>query len=372
MVDKSLSTRDSWYASIDKTSETDDARIQNITVLPPPEHLIRFFPIQGTSVEKLISKTRKKIRDIMHGKDDRLLVIIGPCSIHDPSAAIAYAHKLLEQRKKYEGELEIVMRVYFEKPRTTVGWKGLINDPEMNDSFKIEKGLHTARRLLLKLSAMGLPTSTEALDPISPQYLHDIITWSAIGARTTESQTHREMSSGLSSPVGFKNGTDGGLEVAINALKSVASPHRFLGIDPQGLVSIITTTGNPHAHIVLRGGNGEPNFDAKSVAACEAACRKAGVTTNIMIDCSHANSSKKPENQPAVFANLVDQIVAGNKSIIGVMLESNIHFGRQDIPTDLSQLKYGVSVTDGCIDWETTERTLREAHARLKAVLPAR
>jgi len=350
---------------------TENVNVANYQPLITPEALKQRLPLYGTTLD-YVRRNRRLIRDILDRKDPRLFVVVGPCSIHDVDAALDYAGRLQQLAVEVQDSMVLVMRVYFEKPRTSVGWKGLINDPEMNDSFKIEKGLHTARRLLLKLSAMGLPTSTEALDPISPQYLHDIITWSAIGARTTESQTHREMSSGLSSPVGFKNGTDGGLEVAINALKSVASPHRFLGIDPQGLVSIITTTGNPHAHIVLRGGNGEPNFDAKSVAACEAACMKAGVTTNIMIDCSHANSSKKPENQPAVFANLVDQIVAGNKSIIGVMLESNIHFGRQDIPTDLSQLKYGVSVTDGCIDWETTERTLREAHARLKAVLPAR
>lgn len=350
---------------------TENVNVANYQPLITPEALKQRLPLYGTTLDH-VRRNRRLIRDILDRKDPRLFVVVGPCSIHDVDAALDYAGRLQQLAVEVQDSMVLVMRVYFEKPRTSVGWKGLINDPEMNDSFKIEKGLHTARRLLLKLSAMGLPTSTEALDPISPQYLHDIITWSAIGARTTESQTHREMSSGLSSPVGFKNGTDGGLEVAINALKSVASPHRFLGIDPQGLVSIITTTGNPHAHIVLRGGNGEPNFDAKSVAACEAACMKAGVTTNIMIDCSHANSSKKPENQPAVFANLVDQIVAGNKSIIGVMLESNIHFGRQDIPTDLSQLKYGVSVTDGCIDWETTERTLREAHARLKAVLPAR
>ena len=312
------------------------------------------------------------IRDILDRKDPRLFIVVGPCSIHDVDAALDYAERLKQLADEVQDTLVLVMRVYFEKPRTSVGWKGLINDPEMNDSFKIEQGLHTGRRLLLKLSALGLPTSTEALDPISPQYLHDIITWSAIGARTTESQTHREMSSGLSSPVGFKNGTDGGLEVAINALKAVASPHRFLGIDPQGQVSIIHTHGNAHAHIVLRGGNGITNFDADSVAACEAACRKAGVTSNIMIDCSHANSSKDPARQPVVFENVVDQIVAGNQSIIGVMIESNLNFGRQDIPADLSQLQYGVSVTDGCIDWDTTAQAIRDAHRRLKDVLPGR
>jgi len=355
---------------------TDSISTENVNVagyqpLMTPEALKQRLPLYGSTHDH-VRGNRQIIRDILDRKDPRIFVVVGPCSIHDVDAALDYAARLKQLADEVQDSMVLVMRVYFEKPRTSVGWKGLINDPEMNDSFKIEKGLHTARRLLLKLSAMGLPTSTEALDPISPQYLHDIITWSAIGARTTESQTHREMSSGLSCPVGFKNGTDGGLEVAINALKSVVSPHRFLGIDPQGLVSIITTKGNPYAHIVLRGGNGVPNFDTQSVAACEAACKKAGVTTNIMIDCSHANSSKKPENQPEVLSNIVDQIVAGNKSIIGVMLESNINFGRQDIPADLGQLKYGVSVTDGCIDWATTEQAIRDAHQKLKAVLPAR
>ena len=352
-------------------SSTENVNISSYQPLMTPEALKQRLPLYGATLEH-VRNNRQIIRNILDRKDPRLFIVVGPCSIHDVEAALDYAARLKTLAEEVKDTMVLVMRVYFEKPRTSVGWKGLINDPEMNDSFKIEKGLHMGRRLLLKLSAMGLPTSTEALDPISPQYLHDIITWSAIGARTTESQTHREMSSGLSSPVGFKNGTDGGLEVATNALKAVASPHRFLGIDPRGQVAIVTTTGNAHAHIVLRGGNGVPNFDAQSVAACEAACRKAGVTTNIMIDCSHANSSKKPENQPTVFGNVVDQIVAGNKSIIGVMLESNINAGRQDIPTDLSQLKYGVSVTDGCIDWETTATTLRAAHQKLKSVLPTR
>jgi 3-deoxy-7-phosphoheptulonate synthase len=354
-----------------ESSSTENVNIAAYQKLITPEALKERLPLYGNTLQH-VRRNRQVIRDILDRKDNRIFVVVGPCSIHDVDAALDYAARLKQLADEVQDTMVLVMRVYFEKPRTSVGWKGLINDPEMNDSFKIEKGLHTGRRLLLKLSALGLPTSTEALDPISPQYLHDIITWSAIGARTTESQTHREMSSGLSSPVGFKNGTDGGLEVAINALKAVSSPHRFLGIDPKGQVSIIHTTGNRYAHIVLRGGNGVPNYDAQSVATCEAACKKAGVTTNIMIDCSHANSSKKPELQPQVFANVVDQIVAGNQSIIGVMLESNIHFGRQDIPTDLTQLKYGVSVTDGCIDWETTEKALRDAHARLKGVLQSR
>ncbi len=353
------------------TNSTENVNVASYQPLMTPEALKERLPLYGATLEH-VRNNRQLIRNILDRKDPRLFIVVGPCSIHDVDAALDYAARLAKLAEEVKDTMVLVMRVYFEKPRTSVGWKGLINDPEMNDSFKIEKGLHTGRRLLLKLSAMGLPTSTEALDPISPQYLHDIITWSAIGARTTESQTHREMSSGLSSPVGFKNGTDGGLDVAINALKAVVSPHRFLGIDPKGQVSVIHTTGNAYAHIVLRGGNGITNFDAQSIAACEAQCSKAGVTTNIMVDCSHANSSKKPENQPDVFANVVDQIVAGNKSIIGVMLESNIHAGRQDIPADLSQLQYGVSVTDGCIDWETTAATLRAAHRKLQAVLPNR
>ncbi len=264
------------------------------------------------------------------------------------------------------------MRVYFEKPRTSVGWKGLINDPDLNDSFKIEDSLHIGRRLLLKLSALGLPTSTEALDPISPQYLRDIITWSAIGARTTESETHREMSSGLSSPVGFKNGTDGGLSVAINALQAVASPHRFLGIDPLGKVSIVHTSGNPYAHIVLRGGHGVTNYDSASVALCEEACKAGGVTTNIMIDYSHANSNKDPSKQALVIEDVAKQIITGNQSVVGLMIESNINAGRQDIPSDLKQLQYGVSVTDACIDWETTENCIRKLRNDLRDVLPKR
>jgi phospho-2-dehydro-3-deoxyheptonate aldolase len=350
---------------------TENVNIAAYQPLVTPEALKERLPLYGNTLEH-VRKNRQIIRDILDRKDHRLFIVVGPCSIHDIDAALDYATRLKALADEVQDTLVLVMRVYFEKPRTSVGWKGLINDPEMNDSFKIEKGLHMARRLLLKLSAMGLPTSTEALDPITPQYLHDIITWSAIGARTTESQTHREMSSGLSTPVGFKNGTDGGLEVAINALKAVASPHRFLGIDPKGQVSIIHTTGNRYAHVVLRGGNGVTNYDAASVAACEEQCRKAGVTTNIMIDCSHANSSKKPEKQPDVFADVVQQIVNGNQSIIGVMLESNINHGRQDIPADLSQLKYGVSVTDGCIDWETTAAIIRDAREKLKDVLPRR
>jgi 3-deoxy-7-phosphoheptulonate synthase len=264
------------------------------------------------------------------------------------------------------------MRVYFEKPRTTVGWKGLVNDPHLDDSFKIEEGLHIARKLLLDILDIGLPTSTEALDPISPQYLQDLISWTAIGARTTESQTHREMASGLSSAVGFKNGTDGGLTVATNALNSVAKPHRFLGINGQGQVSVFTTRGNPYGHIVLRGGSSGPNYDSVHIKRCEDALHKAGVAQNIMVDCSHANSNKDPELQPLVVENVANQILEGNRSIIGLMVESNLHAGNQAIPENLDELKYGVSVTDGCIDWETTERCMREMRDKVKDALAGR
>jgi 3-deoxy-7-phosphoheptulonate synthase len=354
MVDKSLSTRDSWYASIDKTSETDDARIQNITVLPPPEHLIRFFPIQGTSVEKLIGKTRKKIRDIMHGKDDRLLVIIGPCSIHDPSAAIAYAHKLLEQRKKYEGELEIVMRVYFEKPRTTVGWKGLINDPYLDESYRIDEGLRIARHLLIEINRMGMPAGSEFLDVISPQYIGDLISWGAIGARTTESQIHRELASGISAPIGFKNGTDGNIKIATDAIQSASRPHHFLSVHKNGQVAIVETKGNGDCHVILRGGK-TTNYDEQSVAKACSELEAAKLPASLMVDCSHANSSKQHERQIEVAKDIASQLAKGSKQVFGVMVESHLFAGAQkftpgkDNPQDL---KYATSITDACIGWD--------------------
>ena len=353
------------------TGLTENLNIGEYQTLITPDELKERLPLFGETRE-ILENNRQVIRDILDRKDHRIFIVIGPCSIHDVDAALDYAERLKKLADEVSDTIVLVMRVYFEKPRTSTGWKGLINDPHMNDSFHIEEGLHMGRRLLLKLSAMGLPTSTEALDPISPQYLHDIITWSAIGARTTESQTHREMSSGLSSPVGFKNGTDGGLDVVINAMKAVSSPHRFLGIDPKGKVSVVHTKGNPYAHVVLRGGNDLQNYDAESVAQCEALCEKAGVSSNIMIDCSHANSNKDHNRQPEVLKDVVQQIVDGNKSIIGLMIESNLHAGRQDIPADLGELKYGVSVTDACIDWETTETCIRDTHKKLKDVLPAR
>jgi len=312
------------------------------------------------------------MRNILDGNDKRLFVVIGPCSIHDVKAANEYADRLRELSEKVKDTLYLVMRVYFEKPRTTVGWKGLINDPDMNDSFNIEKGLHIGRGLLLELNEKGLPCATEALDPNSPQYYQDLISWSAIGARTTESQTHREMSSGLSSPVGFKNGTDGGLTVATNAMQSVKHGHSFLGLNENGQVAIINTNGNPYAHVVLRGGNGKPNYDASSVADAEAALAKAKVSNKIMIDTSHANSNKDPYLQPLVLKNITEQILDGNKSIVGIMVESHLKGGRQDIPENLCDLVYGQSVTDGCIDWDTTERALLEMHEALKDVLPNR
>ncbi|MGB2131232.1 MAG: 3-deoxy-7-phosphoheptulonate synthase, partial [Marinobacterium sp.] len=312
------------------------------------------------------------IKDILDRKDKRLFVVVGPCSIHDTEAALEYGRKLKVLAEELKDSLYLVMRVYFEKPRTTVGWKGLINDPHLNDSFDIEEGLHIARKLLLDLSEMGLPLATEALDPISPQYMQDLISWSAIGARTTESQTHREMSSGLSCAVGFKNGTDGGLDVAVNAMKSVSHPHNFLGINGDGEVSMVRTRGNRYGHVVLRGGNGKPNYDSVSVKLCEQALEKAGQQSNIMIDCSHANSSKDPALQPLVAENVANQILEGNNSIVGLMIESNLDWGNQSIPEDLSQLKYGVSVTDACIDWDATETCLRGMADKLKQPLTNR
>ncbi len=323
-------------------------------------------------VRTSVQQARSTIRNILRGEDPRLLVVVGPCSIHDPRSACEYADRLNELRQRVSASLFVVMRAYFEKPRTTVGWKGLINDPHLDDTFHIEEGMHIARRLLLDIARRDVPLSTEALDPITPQYLQDLISWSAIGARTTESQTHREMASGLSSAVGFKNGTDGNLEVAINALTSVSKPHRFLGINQSGQVSIIHTRGNPHAHIVLRGGNGGPNFDAASVGACEAALRGAGLAANIMIDCSHANSGKDATRQPLIARDVAEQIVAGNTSIMGLMLESNLHAGNQKLGSDPKALAYGVSVTDACISWDTTASLLLELDERLRTALSAR
>lgn len=352
-------------------SRIENLRIQSQTLLITPNALQSEIP-RSEQASQTVIQGRQQVKDILDGKDKRLLVVVGPCSIHDIKAAKEYAHKLKALADEVKDSLLIVMRVYFEKPRTTIGWKGLINDPYMDDSFKIEEGLHIARKLLLELNEMGLPCATEALDPISPQYLQDLISWSAIGARTTESQTHREMSSGLSCAVGFKNATDGSLQVATNALLSVAHPHNFLGISKDGRVSVIETMGNPHGHIVLRGGGGKPNYDSVNVALCESELVKAGLKQNIMIDCSHANSSKDPALQIPVLENIANQIVEGNKSIMGVMLESNLEFGNQSIPKDLSQLKYGVSITDACIDWQQSVDALRSMQEKIRDILPER
>ncbi len=334
-------------------------------LLPTPDEIRGLLPATETSLETVL-QGRDVIRNILGGKDKRLFVVVGPCSIHDIKAAIEYADRLKGLAGKVKDTLFLVMRVYFEKPRTTVGWKGLINDPLLDDSFHIEEGLKRARKLLLDITQMGLPTATEALDPITPQYLSELISWSAIGARTTESQTHREMASGLSTPVGFKNGTDGNIRVAINAMQSSLNPHHFLGIDSKGRISVFMTRGNTHSHMVLRGSDTGTNYDAANIARCEKALEEAGLPKKIMVDCSHGNSNKDHRNQPAVFQSCIDQVVAGNKSICGMMVESNLLEGNQKIPEDLTQLQYGISVTDKCIDWPTTEEMFLEAHHRLR------
>jgi 3-deoxy-7-phosphoheptulonate synthase len=336
------------------THNVDNINVASQEILITPKQLKAKIPVSDRA-NAVISESRQVIQNILDGSDKRIFAVVGPCSIHDTEAAIDYAKRLKVLADKVSDTVYIVMRVYFEKPRTTVGWKGLINDPHLNNSFQIEEGLHIGRQLLLDIAEIGLPTSTEALDPISPQYMQDLISWSAIGARTTESQTHREMSSGLSSPVGFKNGTDGGLTVATNALLSVSNPHRFLGINGEGQVAVIETTGNQYGHIVLRGGSKGPNYDSVNVKLCEEALAKAGLSSNIMIDLSHANSSKDHNRQPLVLDDVASQIVAGNASIVGLMIESNIGAGNQSITDNKADLAYGVSVTDACIDWQTTD-----------------
>jgi 3-deoxy-7-phosphoheptulonate synthase len=303
--------------------------------------------------------SREAVKGILHQKDPRLLVVVGPCSIHDEKGALEYAEKLMVLRKEFASQMEIVMRVYFEKPRTTVGWKGLINDPHLDNSQDIEAGLKIARRLLLDITAMGLPTGTEFLDPIIPQYIADLITWSAIGARTTESQTHRELASGLSMPVGFKNATDGSLQIAIDAMTSARTPHSFLGIDQDGCTSIVRTTGNTDGHVVLRGGRMQTNYDAKSIQEAEAKLAQAKLPAVLMVDCSHANSGKQPARQEDVWRSIIEQRIGGTKSLTGAMIESYLQEGSQPIPKNLSEMRYGVSVTDACISWDTTERILR-------------
>ncbi|RLK51483.1 3-deoxy-D-arabinoheptulosonate-7-phosphate synthase [Alkalispirillum mobile] len=349
----------------------DDLNVERIEHLPTPTEIKAKLPLAGKARE-VVLEGRETVRNILDGKDHRLLVVVGPCSIHDPEAALDYAKRLKALSDQVSDTLFIVMRVYFEKPRTVTGWKGLINDPDMDDSFRIDEGLYQARKLLLDLAEMGLPTATEALDPIIPQYLQDLITWTAIGARTTESQTHREMASGLSTPVGFKNGTDGSLDVAINAMKSAAHPHSFLGINPDGGCSIIRTRGNSYGHVVLRGGHGQPNYDSVHMTLCEQELEKAGLPARIVVDCSHANSNKDPALQPVVLKDLVHQILEGNESLVGVMLESNLGWGNQKLGASPAELEYGVSITDACVDWQTTEQALGEAANKLREVLPQR
>lgn len=349
----------------------EDLNIASFTSLVTPTKLKQNLPVSD-SISQSVTAARETIKNIMDGKDHRLAIVIGPCSIHDPEAALDYARRLKVLAEQVSDSLYIVMRAYFEKPRTTVGWKGLINDPNLDGTFDIEKGLHIGRKLLIDLAEMGLPLATEALDPISPQYIQDLISWSAIGARTTESQTHREMASGLSGPVGFKNGTDGSMSVAVNAMQSVSHPHSFLGINEEGQVAIVNTKGNEYGHVVLRGGNGLPNYDADNVAKAEAALTASKLKHNIMIDSSHENSNKKPERQVTVVEDATQQILAGNHSIMGLMIESNIGWGNQKVPANKADLQYGVSITDACIDWATTETTLITMAAQLKAVLPKR
>jgi 3-deoxy-7-phosphoheptulonate synthase len=352
-----------------------DESIDNINVraqeaLPTPSEVKQKLPLSDKARETVVAG-RGAVEKILDGSDHRLLVVSGPCSIHDVEAAKDYAQRLKALHDEVSDSLYIVMRVYFEKPRTTVGWKGLINDPHLDDSFRIDEGLHRARELLLYLAELGLPAATEALDPITPQYIGDLISWTAIGARTTESQTHREMASGLSTAVGFKNGTEGGLDVAINALNSAANPHSFLGINQDGQCAVIRTAGNKYGHVVLRGGK-QPNYDSVNIALCEKELQEAGVRPQLVVDCSHANSSKDPSLQPLVIENLVNQIAEGNRSIIGMMIESNIGWGKQKLGSDPGQLEYGVSITDACMDWPTTEKVMRDAAAQLRQVLPTR
>ena len=355
---------DSYPAAspVDKTSLTDDERIENIVPLPPPEHLIRFFPIQGTPVEVLIADTRRRVREILHGRSDRMLVVMGPCSIHDPAAALEYAERLAEERRKHAGSLEVLMRVYFEKPRTTVGWKGLINDPYLNGSFRINEGLRIARDLLVRINQRGVPAGCEFLDVISPQYIGDLVSWGAIGARTTESQVHRELASGLSAAVGFKNGTDGDVRIAVDAILAARQKHHFLSVHKSGQVAIVETRGNEDCHVILRGG-AQPNYDAANVAAASRELAGAGLAQRLMIDCSHANSRKDYRRQREVCADVCEQIAQGEDRVVGVMIESHLVEGRQDLVPGKT-LSFGQSITDACLGWDdSAPRSPRQARA---------
>jgi 3-deoxy-7-phosphoheptulonate synthase len=351
--------------------KTEDLNVGAFDVMPSPDEVKARLPLEEPAAQTVI-QGRRQLQEILDDRDRRLLVVVGPCSIHDPAAGLEYARRLRAFADELADTLLLVMRVYFEKPRTSVGWKGLINDPYMDDSFRVDVGMAMARRFLLDVTALGLPTATEALDPIGPQYYGDLITWTAIGARTAESQTHREMSSGLSTPVGFKNATDGDVDAAVNAILSASRPHAFLGINGQGRSAVVRTRGNRYGHLVLRGGGGRPNFDTVSISLAEQALAKAGLPLNIVVDCSHANSWKKPELQPLVLRDVVHQIREGNRSVVGAMIESFLEAGSQPIPADLSKLRYGCSVTDPCVSWETTVEMLRGAREVLRGVLPGR
>ncbi|XOB66155.1 3-deoxy-7-phosphoheptulonate synthase [Deferribacteres bacterium DY0037] len=344
--------------------ETNNINVFEVTPIIEPQYLKQVFPMPLDG-DAFVDKSRNAIKDILNGKDKRLLAVVGPCSIHDTNAALEYAGRLRELSEKVQDKILIIMRVYFEKPRTTVGWKGLINDPDLNGTYQISKGLGMARQLYCSITELGLPIAAEMLDPITPQYLSDMISWGAIGARTTESQTHREMASGLSFPVGFKNGTDGGLKIAIDAMSAACREHSFLGINYEGVTAIVHTKGNPDVHIVLRGGNDSPNYYKKDIEETVTLLSDNHLPPAIMVDCSHANSYKDHKRQGEVLDSVVEQIRAGQTAIKGVMIESNIYCGNQSIPDDLSQLKYGVSVTDKCVDWETTEEMLTDAHRKL-------
>jgi len=357
------------YALSEKTSQTDDQRIKDVTPLPPPEHLIRFFPIAGTPVETLIGSTREAIRRILNGRDDRLLVVMGPCSIHDPVAALEYARKLKAERARHADTLEVVMRVYFEKPRTTVGWKGLINDPYLDETYRIDEGLRIARQLLVDINRVVVPAASEFLDTISPQYIGDLIAWGAIGAPTTESQVHRELASGLSAPIGFKNGTDGNLKIAVDAIQAASRPHHFLSVHKNGQVAIVETKGNKDCHVILRGGKA-PNYDAASVTAACKEIEAARLPCRLMVDFSHANSSKQYERQIDVARDVAAQLAAGTRCIFGVMVESHLVAGAQKFSAgkdDPAALAYGQSITDPCLGWDQSLEVLNVLSDAVKA-----
>ena len=350
---------------------TENLNVLSFDVMPSPDEITRKLPLTERAADTVVAG-RRGVEAILEGRDPRILAVVGPCSIHDPVAGLDYAGRLRRLADEVSDVFHVVMRVYFEKPRTSVGWKGFINDPFMDDSVRIDVGMEKARKFLLDVNELGVPAGTEALDPIAPQYYGDLVAWTAIGARTSESQTHREMSSGLSTPVGFKNGTDGDLDAAVNAILSASRPHSFLGVNGQGRSTIVRTRGNRYGHLVLRGGGGRPNFDTVSISLAEQALAKAKLPQNLVVDCSHANSWKKAELQPLVLRDVVHQIREDNRSIVGVMVESFIEGGSQPIPQDLWKLRYGCSVTDACVSWETTEEMIRAAREILKDVLPGR